>query len=140
MEYQHMKLNHNEFLNLIPPDRPERVAYLMWKYMEYGREEVSKGIKDEVVTGIIQRNLYKLYNVFFQKDGKVRRFRDLTDAKIALDALKELHKANRLDLIQSIAQYSGQYQQIVDKQYGIIRPDSFNMGSNIPTNNIRFLK
>ena len=128
-----MKLNHNEFLNLTPPDRPERVAYLMWKYMEYGREEASKGIADDVVTGIIQRNWYKLYNVFCSKDSKVRRFRDLTDAKIALDALKELHKANRLDLISDIAQYSGQYRQLVDKEYGIIRGDAFNYGSNIPS-------
>jgi hypothetical protein len=133
MEYQHMKLNHNEFLNLTPPDRPERVAYLMWKYMGYGAEEASKGIADDVVTGIIQRNWYKLYNVFCQKDSKVRRFRDLTDAKIALDALKELHKANRLDLISDIAQYSGQYRQMVDKEYGIIRGDAFNYGSNIPS-------
>jgi len=133
MEYQHMKLNHNEFLNLTPPDRPERVAYLMWKYMQYGAEEAAKGIKDEVVTGIIQKNWYKLYNVFCSKDDKVRRFRDLTDAKIALDALKELHNANRLDLIEPIAQYSGEYQKMVDKEYGIIRPDSFGYGGNIPS-------
>ena len=138
MEYQHMKLNPNEFMNLTPPDRAERVAYLMWCYMEYGRAEAENGITDDVVTNIIQRNWYKLYNQFCQKDGKVRRFRDLTDAKIALDALKELHKANRLDLMSDIAQYSGQYSQLVDKEYGIIRPDAFNRGSNIPTH-IKFV-
>jgi len=118
MEYTHLKLSPNEFMNLTPPDRAERVAYLMWKYMQYGREEAEKGIADNVVTDIIQRNWHKLYSVFCQKDGKVRRFRDLTDAKLALDALKELHNAGRLDLINDIAQYSGQYRQLVDKEYG----------------------
>jgi hypothetical protein len=59
---------------------------------------------------------------------------------IALETLKELHGAGRLDLIVNVAQYSGQYQQMVDKQYGIIRSDAFNYGSNTPTiSNIKFI-
>lgn len=129
-----MKLNHNEFLNLTPPDRNERVAYVMFRYMSYGAEEAAKGIKDEVVTDIIQRGWFRLYNLWKGQDGKVRRFADLTDAKIALEAMKEIHKANRLDLLEPIAQYSGQYQQMVDKEYGIIRGDAFGYGGNTPIN------
>ena len=133
MEYQHLKLTPNEFMNLTPPDRAERVAYFMWRIMEYGKSEAEKGIKDEIVTNIIQKGWFRLYNLWRHQDEKIRRFADLTDAMIALETLKELHAANRLDLISDVAQYSGQYRQLVDKEYGIIRGDAFNYGSNIPT-------
>lgn len=133
-----MKLNHNEFLNLTPPDRHERVGYVMYRFMSYGAEESAKGISDETVTNIIQKNWFKLYSRWKNEDGKVRRFADLTDAKIALEAMKEIHKVNRLDLLEPIAQYSGEYAKLVDKEYGIIRGDAFNLGGNTPSN-IRFI-
>jgi len=128
-----MLITNDEFLNLTPPDRAERVAYLMWRYMEWGKQEAESGIKDEVVTDILQKNWHKKYNVWRGQDSKVQRFRELTDSKIALDVMKELHKANRLDLLSDIANYTGEYAKMVDKEFNIIRGDAFNYGSNIPT-------
>ena len=133
-----MKLNHNEFLLLTPPDRAERVSYVMYRYLNYGAEEKIKGISDETVNNILRRQWYKLYNRWRLEDGKIRRFAELTDAKIALDTMFEIHQAGRLDLLSDIAQYTGEYAKLVDKEYGIIRPDAFNRGSNIPTQ-IRFV-
>lgn len=128
-----MKISNEQYFNLTPPDRAERIAYFMWRIMEYGKSEAEKGIKDEVVTNIIQKGWFRLYNLWRHQDAKIRRFADLTDAMVALETLKELHAANRLDLISDVAQYRGEYARMVDKEYGIIRPDSFGYGGNIPT-------
>jgi len=128
-----MNVSEEQYFNLTPPDRAERIAYFMWRIMEYGKSEVDKGIADNVVTDIIQRGWFKLYNRWRLEDEKIRRFADLTDATTALETLKELHKFNRLDLISDVAQYRGEYAKLVDKQYGIIRSDSFGYGGNTPT-------
>jgi len=128
-----MLITNDEFLLLTPPDRAERVAYLMWRYMEWGKQEAENGIADEVVTNILQKNWHKRYSIWRHQDSKVQRFHELTDSRLALDAMKELHKANRLDLLSDIAQYTGQYQKLVDAEFNIIRGDAFNYGSNIPT-------
>jgi len=128
-----MNISEGQYFNLTPPDRAERVAYFMWRIMEFGKSEAEKGISDETITNIIQRNWFKLYNRWRHEDDKVRRFADLTDAMVALETLKELHKANRLDLISDVAQYRGEYAKACDAEYGIIRPDSFGYGGNIPS-------
>jgi len=133
-----MNVSEEQYFNLTPPDRAERIAYFMWRIMEYGKSEVDKGIADNVVTDIIQRGWFKLYNRWRLEDEKIRRFADLTDATTALETLKELHKFNRLDLISDVAQYTGEYAKLVDKKYGIIRGDAFNLGGNTPSN-IRFI-
>jgi len=132
MEYQHLKLTPNEFMNLTPPDRVERVGYVMYRFMEYGAEEKAKGIKDEVVTDIIQRWWYKKYSVWRHQDSKVQRFHELTDSRLALDVMKELHKANRLDLLSDVANYTGEYAKMVDAEFNIVRGDAFGYGANTP--------
>ena len=128
-----MLITENEFLNITPPDRAERVAYVMYRYLEWGKQEAESGIADNVVTDIIQRWWFKRYNIWRHQDSKVQRFHELTDSRFALEAMKELHKVNRLDLLSDIAQYSGEYQKLVDAELGIKRPDAFNYGSNIPS-------
>ena len=128
-----MKISNEQYFNLVPEDRAECIAYFMWRIMEYGKTEVEKGIADDVVTNIIQRNWFKLYTRWKTEDPKIKRFSNLTDVMIALETLKELHAANRLDLIGDIAQYRGEYARMVDKEYDIKRPDSFGYGGNIPS-------
>lgn len=127
-----MLITNDEFLNLTPPDRAERVAYVMYRFMSYGAQESAKGIKDETVTDIIHRNWFKLYSRWRHEDSKVARFADLTDAKIALEVMRDIHKANRLDLLEPIAQYSGEYQKMIDKEFNIVRGDAFGYGANTP--------
>jgi len=129
-----VKITEHQYFNLTPPDRAERIAYFMWRIMEYGKREVDKGVADNVVTDIIQRWWFKLYNRWKHEDEKIRRFADLTDSRTALETLKELHKFNRLDLISDVAQYTGEYAKLVDKELGIIRSDCFNLGGNTPSN------
>ena len=133
-----MLITENEFLLITPPDRPERVGYVMYRYLEWGKQEAESGIADDVVTNILQKWWHRRYNIWRHQDSKVQRFHELTDSRFALDAMKEIHKVNRLDLLSDIANYKGPYAKLVDAELGIIRPDAFNYGSNIPSQ-IKFI-
>jgi len=133
-----MNVSEEQYFNLTPKDRVERVSYVMYRFMSYGADEKAKGMSDETINNILRRQWYKLYDRWKLEDEKISRFDELTDAKIALETMLEIHQAGRLDLLSHIAQYTGEYAKLVDKKYGIIRGDAFNLGANTPSN-IKFI-